>query len=155
RFAGPTVFSHGETVYTNDRGEKVAKQRCTSIRYLAEEANRRGYWANKSPREPQWSPEALAEIERKRIAYYRTFRDLGHGKRAAVSAGEALPTRVLGPHTLLTFATEYRSFLMSVWGALETDARPNSLRQAGWLPEMDKDIELARIDPSQNDGLFK
>jgi N-terminal half of MaoC dehydratase len=155
KFAGPTVFSHGETVYTNDRGEKIAKQRCTSIRYLAEEAKKRAYWAHKSPREPEWSADALAEIERTKMAYYRTFRDLGHGRRSGVSAGDVLPTRVLGPHTLLTFATEYRSFLMSVWGALEADSRPNGLRQAGWLPEMDKDLDLARIDPSQNDGLFK
>src|SRR5262249_24351842 len=118
-------------------------------------AKKRTYWADKSPREPTYTPEALAEIEKKKIEYYRTFRDRGHGKRLAVGAGDKLPTRVLGPHSLLTFATEYRSFLMSVWGGLQPEPRPNSLRQAGWLPEMDKDMDLARIDPSQADGLFK
>src|SRR5262249_8969618 len=43
----------------------------------------------------------------------------------------------------------------SVWGAFRSDGKPNSLRQAGWLPEMDKNMELAQIDPSQADGLFK
>ena len=38
KFAGPTMFSRGDTTYINQRGELVAKQRSTSIRYLAEEA---------------------------------------------------------------------------------------------------------------------
>jgi hypothetical protein len=149
------VFSHGETVYTNDRGEKVAKQRCTSIRYVVEEAKKRGYWEGKSPNEPAWSDAELADFERRKLDYYRTFRELGHSRRSGVSHGEKLPERVIGPHTLLTFATEYRAFLMSVWGAFRPDGKPNSLRQAGWLPEMDKNMELAKIDPSQADGLFK
>jgi acyl dehydratase len=155
KFAGPTVFSHGETTYTNASGQRVAKQRCTSIRYVASEANKRAYWASKSPREPSFSPEVLTDLEKKKLEYYRSFLELGHGRRLGVRAGEALPLRVLGPHSLLTFATEYRSFLMSVWGALQPDGRATSLRQAGWLPEMDKDMTLARIDPSQADGLYK
>ena len=38
KFAGPTMFSRGDTTYINQRGEMIAKQRSTSIRYLAEEA---------------------------------------------------------------------------------------------------------------------
>ena len=41
KFAGPTMFSRGDTTYINQRGEMVAKQRSTSIRYLAEEARQR------------------------------------------------------------------------------------------------------------------
>jgi hypothetical protein len=155
RFAGPTVFSHGETVYMNDRGARIAKQRCTSIRYVVEEARKRGYWADHSPKEPVWTDAELGDFERRKLDYYRSFRELGHSRRSGVGAGAKLPERLIGPHTLLTFATEYRSFLMSVWGAFRPDGKPNSLRQAGWLPEMDKDMELAKIDPSQADGLFK
>jgi MaoC dehydratase-like protein len=155
KFAGPTVFSHGETTYVNERGETVAKQRCTSIRYLVAEAKQRGYWSANSPSEPEWTEEQLAEFDRRKFEYYGTFRDLGHSRRRGVTRGDKLPTRVIGPHTLLTFATEYRAFPMSVWGAFRPDGRPNSLRQAGWLPEMDKNMDLARIDPSQADGLFK
>ena len=46
KFAGPTMFSRGDTTYINQRGEVVAKQRSTSIRYLAEEARRRGAFAD-------------------------------------------------------------------------------------------------------------
>jgi hypothetical protein len=155
KFAGPTVLARGDTTYINQRGEIVAKQRCTSIRYLAEEAKKRGYWSQQSPSEPEWSEEALADLERRKLDYYRAVREMGHSRKLGVAARDKLPTRVIGPHTLLTFATEYRAFLMSVWGAFRPDGRPNGLRQAGWLPEMDKDMGLARIDPSQADGLFK
>ena len=36
KFAGPTMFSRGDTTYVNQRGEIVCKQRSTSVRYKAE-----------------------------------------------------------------------------------------------------------------------
>ena len=42
KFAGPTMFSRGDTTYANQNGEFICKQRSTSIRYLAEEARKRG-----------------------------------------------------------------------------------------------------------------
>src|SRR3546814_14917130 len=36
KFAGPTCFQRGDTCYFNDRGDKIANQRPTSIRYPAE-----------------------------------------------------------------------------------------------------------------------
>ena len=39
-FAGPTMFQRGDTMYVNQRGEQVALQRSTAIRYLAENAQR-------------------------------------------------------------------------------------------------------------------
>ena len=38
KFAGPTMFSSGDTFHTNQHGVPVAKERSTSIRYLAAEA---------------------------------------------------------------------------------------------------------------------
>ena len=55
----------------------------------------------------------------------------------------------------MTFTTEWRSYLMTVWGAFEDTGGPSSLFGAGWLPEMSRDLEGARIDPSQGDGLYK
>ena len=43
KFAGPTMFSSGDTVHTNQHGAPVAKERSTSIRYLAAEAEKRGF----------------------------------------------------------------------------------------------------------------
>ena len=42
KFAGPTMFQRGDTTHTNQNGTLVARERSTSIRYLAAEAERRG-----------------------------------------------------------------------------------------------------------------
>ncbi len=152
KFAGPTMFSRGDTTYVNGRGEIVCKQRSTSIRYRAEQARERGQFM--SDRERSWSDAELAEIEKQKFEYYRSFLDLGHERRAFVTKGEKLPTRPLGPHTLMSFTTEWRAFLMSVWSAFAESAGPTSLWRAGWLPEMSRDLEGARVDPAYADGLY-
>ena len=40
KFAGPTMFSRGDTTHRNQNGALVAKARSTAIRYLAAEAER-------------------------------------------------------------------------------------------------------------------
>ncbi|HEY6697854.1 MAG TPA: MaoC family dehydratase N-terminal domain-containing protein [Acidimicrobiales bacterium] len=152
KFAGPTMFSRGDTTYINQRGEMVAKQRSTSIRYLAEEARKRAQFDEKD--DPEWSDDALADIEEQKFAYYSTFR--GHDKVLwkDVNEGNRLPTRPIGPHTLMSFTTEWRAFNMNIWGAADywgvstTDA-------AGWLPEMSRDPRQAAIDPTKADGLYQ
>ena len=42
KFAGPTMFSRGDTIHTNQNGVLVARERSTAIRYLYEEAKKRG-----------------------------------------------------------------------------------------------------------------
>jgi N-terminal half of MaoC dehydratase len=153
RFAGPTMFSRGDTTYINQRGEMIAKQRSTSIRYLAEEARRRAQFNERD--DPEWSDDALADIEEQKFAYYATFR--GHDTRLLwkdVNEGDRLPTRPIGPHTVMSFTTEWRAFNMNIWGAADywgvstTDA-------AGWLPEMSRDPLKAAIDPTRADGLYQ
>jgi N-terminal half of MaoC dehydratase len=152
KFAGPTMFSRGDTTYINQRGEMVAKQRSTSIRYIAEEARKRAQFSEKD--DPEWTDDALADIEEQKFAYYATFR--GHDKVLwkDVNEGDRLPTRPIGPHTIMSFTTEWRAFNMNIWGAADywgvstTDA-------AGWLPEMSRDPRRAAIDPTKADGLYQ
>jgi acyl dehydratase len=125
KFAGPTMFSRGDTTYVNQRGELVAKQRSTSIRYLAEEARRRGAFTDTA--EPAWDEEKLLAVEREKFEYYRTFLDLGHDRRLIVKEGEKLPRRPIGPHTIQSFTTEWRAFLMTAWGTFAQDGGPSSL----------------------------
>ena len=153
KFAGPTLFSRGDTTYVNQRGELVAKQRSTSIRYRAELARERADF--ESQREEERTDTELEEVERQKLEYYRSFLDLGHQRRLFVAEGDKLPQRTIGPHSLLTFSTEWRSFVMSVWGAFRSDGGPSSLHAAGWLPEMSRDLEGARLDPAQADGLYR
>jgi len=152
KFAGPTMFSRGDTTYIRQDGQVVAKQRSTSIRYIAEKAREKGLFADS--REKEWSDEELAAVEKEKIEYYRSFLDLEHGKRLFVKEGERLPRRPIGPHTLLTFATEWRAYTMTVWGS-SYDYGLSSTDESGWTPEMSRDPEGAKIDPTNADGLYK
>jgi acyl dehydratase len=153
KFAGTTMFSRGDTAYINQNGEVVCKQRSTSIRYRADQARERGVFMRDEERE--WSQDELEALEKQKFDYYQTFLELGHGRRLLVREGDKLPRRPIGPHTLMTFTTEWRSYLMTVWGAFADTGGPSSLHEAGWLPEMSRDLEGAKIDPSQGDGLYK
>jgi hypothetical protein len=153
-FAGPTMFQRGDTTYVSQRGEIMAKQRSTSIRYLVANAQRMNS-LKEMEQEPEWTDEDLVRVEEERLAYYRTFQDHVRRSCADVQKGEELPRGVIGPHTLQSFTTEWRSYIFTVWGSNAQDGRPTSTQQAGWLPEMTSDQQKGRVDPSQVDGLYK
>jgi acyl dehydratase len=152
KFAGPTMFSRGDTSYVNGRGEIVCKQRSTSIRYRADQARERAQFM--SDRERSWSDAEIKEIEKQKFEYYASFLDLGHGRRLFVKKGDKLAKRPVGPHTLMSFTSEWRAFLMSVWSSFGETGGPTSLWRAGWLPEMSRDLEGAKLDPAYADGLY-
>jgi acyl dehydratase len=153
KFAGPTMFSRGDTTYINQRGEVVAKQRSTSIRYYAEEAVRRADYTQ-TQHDPEWNDDQIEAIEREKFKYYQSVRDLGHEKRLFVKVGEKLARRPIGPHTIMSFSTEWRAYTFTIWGATY-DAGESSTEKAGWLPEMSRDPESSKIDPSYSDGLYR
>lgn len=152
KFAGPTMFSRGDTTYVNQRGEIVCKQRSTSIRYRPDLAREKAQFLGDEA--ASWSDDDLQAIEKQKFDYYQSFLELGHDRRLFVKVGDKLPTRPIGPHTIASFTTEWRSYLMTVWHAFKEDDLPTSLRQAGWLPEMTRDVEGAKIDPALSDGLY-
>jgi len=152
KFAGPTMFSRGDTSYVNQRGEFVCKQRSTSIRYLASEAVDRAQFDDAE--DPSWTEQQIEDIEKEKFEYLRSVLDLGHDRRLFVKVGDVLSRRPIGPHTIMSFTTEWRAYLMTVWGAFEDDGGPSSLLQAGWLPEMTRDVEGAKVDPTLGDGLY-
>jgi acyl dehydratase len=153
KFAGPTMFSRGDTFHHNQRGEPVAQQRSTAVRYLADEARARGFFEQTAPVRI-WTPEQLDEIERQRLDWIRSFRGVPQRRAQDVSVGEALPTRPIGPHTIQTFATEWRAFTFTVWGATRYEGADH-IEQAGWLPEMSRHLDIAELDPSLADGLYR
>ncbi len=152
KFAGPTMFSRGDTTYINQHGQVVAKQRSTSIRYIAENARKMGLFANS--KEKEWTDAELEAVEKEKLEYYQTFLELGHQRRLFVKVGDKLPRRPIGPHTLLTFTTEWRSYTMTVWGAAYDYGR-SSTQESGWTPEMSRDPEGSKVDPANADGLYK
>ncbi|MEZ5737077.1 MAG: MaoC family dehydratase N-terminal domain-containing protein [Novosphingobium sp.] len=156
KFAGPTCFQRGDNNYYRHDGAMVAKQRSTSIRYrpdLAVEMN-----SLTQTEDPDWSDDDLEDIERRKLEYIDMMHQLGHARRFwdDVNIGDELPVRVIGPHSVASFATEWRAYLMNLWGSAHRnqDCDPVKLGyvgpMAGW--EMDPVEEL--VNPENTDGAY-
>src|SRR3954462_196832 len=87
-FAGPTCFQRGDTLYINQRGERVAQQRSTAIRYQVKQAKEKKLFDG--PSEPERTDDQRADIEQRKQAFIDQIQDLGHGKRlfSSVSVGD-------------------------------------------------------------------
>jgi hypothetical protein len=153
KFAGPTVFQRGDTTYIDGEGRILGRQRCTAIRYVVENARRLDSM-RAMEEEPRWSVADLDRIDAEKRAYYATFHDHVLRTLDDVRDGEELPTGVMGPHSVQTLTTEWRAYLCNTWGTFADDGLPNSTNQAGWLPQMTRDMTAAAIDPAKDDGLY-
>ena len=156
-FAGPTCFQRGDTLYINQRGERVALQRSTSIRYQVREAREKALFSE--PAEPAWTDDQLAELEEQKLAFIDQIQQLRHDKRLfeSVAVGDRLAGHVLGPHSLASFTTEWRAYPMTTWGA--TAKGPTTVRaeELGYTKEMagfEGDRRLERLNPELTDGAY-
>ena len=152
KFAGPTMFSRGETVYVNQRGERVARQWSTAVRYRADVARDRGFFEQAAP-VPTWTPQQLDDIEANRRQWIRSRAGSESPTLDSIEPGTKLPTRPIGPHSLPSLASEWRAYTFTVWGSTLHEG-PDHLSEAGWLEEMDRDLEGAEEDPELGDGLY-
>jgi acyl dehydratase len=158
KFAGPTLFARGDTTHYNQHGTPVCKERSTAVRYLAAEAERRGM-LNAAGQAPRWTREQLLAVERERLAWIHSNRQGRTPSYEEVGIGDRLPRRVIGPHTLASFATEYRAFVFNVWGSFRW-VTPSGVHDAwvnqdpGWVEGFGFDEEGARLDPRLRDGLY-
>ncbi|HWB65772.1 MAG TPA: MaoC family dehydratase N-terminal domain-containing protein [Mycobacteriales bacterium] len=150
KFAGPTMFSRGETVYVNQRGDVVAKQWSTAVRYRADVARDKGFFEQTAPR-PTWTTDKLDQIEKQRLEWIRSRAGATSPAYDAVEVGQRLPTRPIGPHTLSTMATEWRSYIFTVWGSSVQEGHDHIL-EAVWLDEMDR---VRRVDGCLVPGLSR
>ena len=160
KFAGPTMFQRGDTLHRNQQGMVIAKERATSIRYLAAEADKRKMYANQLPPKPKWTAAKLAEVDKVRHDWILSNR-LGISPIfGEVKVGDRLPRRVLGPHSIASFTTEYRAFTENMWGGYRWTA-PEGVKDpwinqdAGWVEGFQINDEAAKIDPRFRDGLYK
>jgi N-terminal half of MaoC dehydratase len=156
RFAGPTCFQRGDTFYRNQDGKLIAKQRSTAIRYIASAGSENTNMDDAE--ETEWSDGELEALEGRKLGWIRMLQALGHDKRwwDEVRIGDELPERVFGPHTIASFATEWRSFMSTVWGAM--DMREIDLAAIGFVEKMSasraSDPDLLRINPEIGDGAY-
>lgn len=154
-FAGPTCFQRGDNNYSNQHGVPVAKQRSTSIRYLAEAG---GASVDKTEMDdPVWSEAELKDLEERKFTWVQMLHDLGHKERwwDDVQVGDQLEERVFGPHSIASFTTEWRAFLMNTWGTM--DLRKNDLEALGFTKEMagyENDPDMQLINPTLTDGAY-
>ncbi len=155
------MFSRGDTVHRNQHGALVARERSTAIRYLAEEANKRGKYENQLGEIKRWTADELTEIDALRHEWLLTTRSGISPHFDEVKVGDTLPPRrVLGPHTIASFTTEYRAFLFNIWGGTFEWVAPDGVddpwvnQDPGWVDGFGFDEEGARIDPRLRDGLY-
>ena len=159
KFAGPTMFARGDTTHRNQNGDLIAKARSTTIRYLAVEAEKRGMFEAQAGLPKRWTNAELIEIEKIRNDWLMSNR-MGFSPRfGAVSVGDRLPRRVIGPHSIASFTTEYRAFLFNNWGSFNWTAPqgvedPWINQDPGWVEGFGFDDELAKVDPRARDGLY-
>ena len=157
KFAGPTCFQRGDNHYYNDRGEKLATQRSTSIRYGADRAREMGSLASASE-DPQWTDKELAELEDKKFDYIRMMHELGHSKRYwdDVKVGDKLPTRVFGPHSIASLTTEWRAYLFTIWCGVirRTDLNIEELGFTADMAGKEQDPVMEKENPELTDGAY-
>ncbi len=154
-FAGPTCFQRGDNNYYNQDGDFIARQRSTSIRYSRDAAVEMG--AIEPSNDPEWSEGELQELEERKYDYVRMMHDLGHGKRYwdDVNVGDELPVRVIGPHSIASFTTEWRAYLFTIWGGTH---RPGmDMAAMGFTEEFaghENDPVMERDNPELTDGAY-
>jgi hypothetical protein len=119
-FAGPTCFQRGDTLYINQRGERVALQRSTAIRYKVRTAVEEKKQYDDKATEPTWSEDDLLKLDETKQKFITQIQQLGHDKRllGSVQPGDEPAPTVIGPHSLASFATEWRAYPMTTWGAM-------------------------------------
>jgi N-terminal half of MaoC dehydratase len=157
-FAGPTCFQRGDTLYINQRGQRVALQRSTAIRYRVRTAREKDAYAERSG-EPEWSDDQLAALGKLKAEFIAQIQELGHGKRllGSVSVGDRLAAHAMGPHSLASFTTEWRAYPMTVWGAMAMGPTSTRGEDLGYTREMaghEGDRNLERTNPELTDGAY-
>jgi acyl dehydratase len=159
KFAGPTMFSRGDTVHRNQHGSLIAKARSTAIRYLAVEAEKRGMYENQLGGVKKWTAAELEEIDKVRYDWFMSNRDGKSPHFEEVKIGDKLQRRVIGPHSIASFTTEYRAFVFNIWGSFHWVAPegvddPWVNQDPGWVEGFGFDEERALVDPRARDGLY-
>jgi acyl dehydratase len=159
KFAGPTMFQRGDTTHYNQLGVPVCKERSTSIRYLAAEAEKRGTLNETAGKAPRWTQALLDKVYQERYDWILSGREGRTPRFSDVPIGHRLPRRVIGPHSVASFTTEYRAFIFNIWGGFKWVGVPGVKdpwinQDPGWLPGFGFDEEGAKIDPRLRDGLY-
>ena len=152
---GPTCFQRGDNNYINQRDEPIAKQRSTALRYNASAGGSAVNLADFD--EPEWSDAEMDTFDQRRFSWVKMLRDLGHRERwwDDVAIGDVLPERLLGPHSVASFTTEWRAYLVNNWGTM--NLRKQDLEGLGFTAEMagfENDPDMMLTNTFLTDGAY-
>lgn len=156
KFGGPTCFQRGDNFYYNQHGDLIAKQRSTSIRYsqAAGQANT----PTDNQDDPVWGDEELEALETRKFAWIEMLHEQGHSARYwdTVKVGDVLPERVFGPHSIVSFTTEWRSYTFTQWGSMHrrTDLNMAELGFTGPMAGPEQDPTEEARNPENTDGAY-
>lgn len=95
-------------------------------------------YANQLGAVRRWTQAELQQIEKTRLDWIMSNR-LGVSPHfEELEVGDRLPRRVIGPHSVATFTTEYRAFITDAWGSWhwvvpEGVKDPWITQDAGWI----------------------
>jgi hypothetical protein len=107
----------------------------------------------------RWTEAQLKEIDQIRYDWLMSNREGRSSHFEEVKVGDKLPRRVIGPHSIASFTTEYRAFIFNIWGSFDWVA-PKGVKDpwvnqdAGWIEGFFFDYERAKVDPRAGDGLY-
>jgi len=159
-FAGPTVFSRGDTYHYSDSEFPIAHCRTTAIRYSATEAEKRAIYKSGSGQSAKnWTEAELAEVARIRREWILSNRDGITPSLSRIKVGDKLLRRAIGPHSIASFVTEFRSFPFGIWGG-HGWTRPQGVedpwvdQDTGTIKGMAFDRAAAKIDPRFTDSIY-
>jgi len=156
KFAGPTCFQRGDNNYYKEDGTLFAKQRSTSIRYNPAYAVE--MQSMTQTEDPVWTDEELADIEKRKLGYIDMMHALGHNRLYwdDVQVGDDLPERVFGPHSVASFTTEWRAYLMNLWGSAyrNADCDPVKLGYVGPMAGWEMNPFEEKVNPENTDGAY-
>ena len=71
--------------------------------------------------------------------------------------GDRLAEHVIGPHSLASFATEWRAYPMTTWGGMAKGPTTVQAEELGYTKEMagfEGDRRMERVNPELTDGAY-
>jgi len=155
-FAGPTCFQRGDNFFYNQHGDLLSKQRSTAIRYNPDLAREKA--AMEPSEDPEWTDKELAKIEEDKYQWIKMLHDLGHDKRYwdDINIGDKLPTRVIGPHSIASFTTEWRAYIFTIWCGVirRTDLDMEGMGFTAEMAGKEQDPVEELNNPENTDGAY-
>lgn len=155
---GPTCFQRGDNFYYNQHGDLVSKQRSTAIRYSQSAGQATQDGKTEGQDEPTWTDDEIEALEARKYTWIKMLHDLGHSPRYWDDAvvGAALPERVFGPHSIVSFTTEWRAYTFTQWGSMHrrTDLNMAELGFVGPMAGPEQDPTEERNNPENTDGAY-